>query len=80
MVMKSHSIADLKAHAPRIIREVETGEPCQITRRNTPVAQVIGVRRTKNRTRAGFDPKVVIRTDPCEPALQRSEWGDLYPG
>ena len=77
MVMKSVSIAEIKTHAPRVIREVEAGEQYTITRRNRPVARLISCGTAKNKTRPGFDPGVVIKGDLTEPSLDASEWGDL---
>lgn len=78
MAMKTTSIADLKTHSPRIIRAVEAGEPCLVTRRNKPVAQILPCRDCpENRTKLGFDAKVRVIGSLTEPALNASEWGDL---
>lgn len=78
MAMNTASIADLKTHSPRIIRSVEAGEPCLVTRRNKAVAQILPCRDSPvNRTRLGFDPGVRILGSLTEPALDASEWGDL---
>lgn len=78
MDMNTTSIADLKTHSPRIIRSVEAGEPCIVTRRNKPVAQILPCRDSPvNRTRLGFDGKVRVLGPLTEPALDVSEWGDL---
>ncbi|MFP4070306.1 MAG: type II toxin-antitoxin system Phd/YefM family antitoxin [Opitutales bacterium] len=78
IAMNSASIAELKAHSPRIIRSVEAGEPFLITRRNKPVAQILPCRTSPlNRTQVGFDAKVRILGSLTEPALDPDEWGDL---
>lgn len=78
MTMDTTSIAELKAHSPRIIRSVEAGKPCLVTRRNKPVAQILPCREyPENRTKLGFDAKVRVIGSLTEPALNASEWGDL---
>lgn len=78
MSMKSTSIADLKTHSPRIIRAVEAGESCLVTRRNKPVAQILPCQDSPvNRTHLGFDTGVHILGSLTEPALDSGEWGDL---
>jgi len=78
IAMNTASIAELKAHSPRIIRSVEAGEPCLVTRRNKPVAQLLPCRESPlNRTQVGFDAKVRILGSLTEPALNPGEWGDL---
>lgn len=80
MSMKTVSIAELKAQAPRILREVESGETYTITRRNRPVGRVVHCEKPlENRTRLNFDPKVKILGSVTEPVLEAAEWGDLYP-
>jgi prevent-host-death family protein len=80
MTMKTRSIAELKAQAPKIIRAVEEGEACLITRRNRPVARLTACGAKKNRTRIGFDASVKVRGDITSPALGADEWGGLWPG
>jgi len=72
------SIAELKAHSPKIIKAVEGGEACTVTRRNEPVARIIRCEQLpENRTRAGFDTSVRLMGDVTTPALDASEWGNL---
>ncbi len=80
MVMNVCSVAELKAHAPQILRKVERGEGCVITRRNVPVARLVGLASPKNRTKLGFDREVVVLWDLTEPILEGEAWGDLSPG
>lgn len=76
--MNTASIAELKAHSPRIIRSVEAGEPYLVTRRNKPVARILPcIESPVNRTRVGFDKKVRIVGNLTEPALDSEEWGNL---
>lgn len=76
--MKSASIAELKAHSPRIIRSVEAGEPWLVTRRNKPVARILACQEAvANRTQVGFDARVRVFGSLTEPALDASEWGEL---
>ena len=77
MVMKEVSIAQLKAHAPRVVRAVETGEVVVITRRNQPVARLLSCAVAPNQTRLGFDPSVKILGDVTAPVLEAEEWGGL---
>jgi prevent-host-death family protein len=39
--MSDVSVADAKAHLTRLLQQVETGEPVQITRRSRPVAVLL---------------------------------------
>lgn len=39
--MSDVSVADAKAHLTRLLQQVETGEPVQITRRGRPVAVLL---------------------------------------
>ncbi len=39
--MSEVSVADAKAHLTRLLQQVETGEPVQITRRGKPVAVIL---------------------------------------
>ena len=78
MAMKTTSIAELKTHSPRIIRSVEAGESCVVTRRNKPVARILPCQESpKNRTKLGFDVKVRVMGSLTEPAMDAGEWGDL---
>lgn len=78
IAMNTTSIAELKAHSPRIIRSVEGGEAYLVTRRNKPVARILPCREAPlNRTQVGFDRGVRILGSLTEPALDSSEWGDL---
>lgn len=76
--MKSASIAELKTHSPRIIRSVEAGESCLVTRRNKPVAQILPCNEPQlNQTKLGYDPTVSISGSLTEATLDAEEWGDL---
>lgn len=81
MAMNAASIADLKAHSPQIIRSVEAGEPCVVTRRNKPVARILPFEESSqndaNRTHLGYDERVEVLGCITDPALEVSEWGDL---
>lgn len=78
IAMHSASIAELKAHSPKIIRLVEAGQPYVVTRRNKPVARILPCGPSKeNGTRVGFDSKVRIFGSLTEPVLDSREWGDL---
>ncbi len=39
---EQHSIADARRNLPQLIRQVERGEPVQLTRRGKPVAVLLG--------------------------------------
>jgi antitoxin Phd len=43
-VPKSFSIADARNHLTRVVHEVETGRPVELTRRGKPVAVIVSVR------------------------------------
>ena len=75
--MSKTSIAELKTSAPRVIREVEGGTPCFVTRRNRPVARIIPCGEIENQTHVGFDPQVKVHSDLTEPAFDPTEWGNL---
>lgn len=77
MIMNSFSVAELKTHAPRILRRVEQGESCLVTRHNRPVARLLPVVERRNKTQPGFDPQVRFTGDLTEPVMDSSEWGDL---
>lgn len=75
--MKLVSIADLKTHAPKILKSVQAGEPVVVTNRNKPVARLTSYGGRTNRTRIGFDPGVKISGNLTEPVLDPAEGGDL---
>jgi prevent-host-death family protein len=43
-VRKQHSIAEARSNLPRLIREAESGEPIELTRRGEGVAVLVGRR------------------------------------
>jgi prevent-host-death family protein len=53
-VAKQYSIAEAKDQLPRIVHEVEAGEPVELTRRGKPVAVVMSM--YEYRLRAGKRP------------------------
>ncbi len=77
MAMKNMSIAELKAQAPHFVRRVESGESYVVTRHNKPVAKMVPLDTSCNRTRPSFDEAVRICGDLTQPVLDASEWGDL---
>jgi len=79
MAMKNMSIAELKAQAPHFVRRVESGESYVVTRHNKPVAKMVPMDTSCNRTRPNFDEAVRICGDLTQPVLDASEWGDLLP-
>lgn len=79
MAMKNMSIAELKAQAPHFVRRVESGESYVVTRHNKPVAKMVPLDTSCNRTRPSFDEAVRICGDLTQPVLDASEWGDLSP-
>jgi prevent-host-death family protein len=42
MPRRQHSIAEARTHLPRLIREAESGDPIELTRRGESVAVLIG--------------------------------------
>lgn len=77
IVMNNFSVAELKTHAPKILRQVEQGESCLVTRHNRPVARLLPVLECQNQTRPGFDREVRFKGDLTEPVMDSREWGDL---
>jgi prevent-host-death family protein len=41
-VRKQHSIAEARSNLPKLVREAESGEPIELTRRGESVAMLIG--------------------------------------
>ncbi len=56
-VSRSCSIAETRVQLPRLIREVEGGEPVRITRRGRPVAVIVS--EAEFRRLAGSSPALV---------------------
>jgi prevent-host-death family protein len=72
MAMKNMSIAELKAQATHFVQRVESGESYVVTRYNKPVAKMVPLDTSCNRTRLGFDKAVRIYGNLKQPVLGAS--------
>jgi antitoxin (DNA-binding transcriptional repressor) of toxin-antitoxin stability system len=70
--MKNMSIAELKAQAPHFVRRVESGESYRVARYKKPVAKMVPLDTSCNKSRPSFDEAVRICGDLTQSVLDAS--------
>jgi antitoxin (DNA-binding transcriptional repressor) of toxin-antitoxin stability system len=70
--MKNMSIAELKAQAPHFVRRVESGESYVVARYKKPVAKMVPLDTSCNKSRPSFDEAVRICGDLTQSVLDVS--------
>jgi len=70
-------IYEAKAHLAEILRRVEKGESCTITRRGKPVGKVVPVEPDKDAIRAQWDRIIALR-EKNRKNKNLPSWKELY--